>query len=146
MEKLRELGSFSWQKAEEHLPQLKRSASKVLDNTKEHVIPSVKTAAAQVIKSGLPPVRKGVGFVVDTTRTVVFPLVITGGNYVWETVKEHPWLSGSLLLLLLWLGFTKPGTPGKMMKAPGRGGEKILRSAFEGDARGYFRDLRGKGP
>ncbi|KAJ6813642.1 uncharacterized protein M6B38_123190 [Iris pallida] len=32
----------------------------------------------------------------------------------------------------------------RMMKAPGRNGESILRSVFEGDPKGYFRNLRNK--
>ncbi|KAL6611384.1 hypothetical protein ACP70R_039312 [Stipagrostis hirtigluma subsp. patula] len=34
------------------------------------------------------------------------------------------------------------GRRGRMMAAPGRGGARMLRGAFEANPRGYFRDLR----
>ncbi|KAF9624436.1 hypothetical protein IFM89_011444 [Coptis chinensis] len=88
-----------------------------------------------------PFAMKIVGFMEDGVNATL-PYVKKYGGYAVDKIKQHPYLSGLIVVFILWK-YRCRSHRNKIMKAPGRD-YKMQRGDFEKDPRSYFRGLRGK--
>ncbi|XP_043698989.1 uncharacterized protein LOC122649812 [Telopea speciosissima] len=91
------------------------------------------------LKDSHPIVKKFVGFT-EKRVTEALPHVKSFLGFSAEKIKEHPYVFGLVVLIVLW---NAPPIPRKMMKAPGSD-YLMARDDFELSPRSYFLDLRGK--
>ncbi|KAJ4972797.1 hypothetical protein NE237_005971 [Protea cynaroides] len=92
---------------------------------------------AAKLKDSHPLVKKFMGFTEEKVSEAL-PHVKSFLDFSAEKIKEHPYVFGLVVLIVLW-----NAPPRKMMKAPGRD-YLIAREDFEMSPRSYFLDLRGK--
>ncbi|PIA63238.1 hypothetical protein AQUCO_00200925v1 [Aquilegia coerulea] len=99
--------------------------------------------ATDLVMKYSPLVMKYVGVTVDAARAT-FPCLKNIGVYCVEMIKQHPYLFGLIVLLVLFnCSSSSAGSCNskKMMKAPGRN-YRMPRDDFERSPRSYFQSER----